>query len=137
MMQYYGAGVQACYRGPRLFDTDATQKMVSKTIDWYKKYRAILNADIIQLRRADGRDWDGWMHADPNLQQKGLVMLFNPTDQPITRTINLPLYYTGITKQASVIDFKGVSTRYQLSRDYSIPFSFSLPANGYSWFLIE
>ena len=59
MMQYYGAGVQACYRGPRLFDTDATRKMVTKTIDWYKKYRAILNADIIQLRRADGRDWDG------------------------------------------------------------------------------
>ena len=137
MMQYYGAGVQACYRGPRLFDTDATRKMVTKTIDWYKKYRAILNADIIQLRRADGRDWDGWMHADPNLQQKGLVMLFNPTDQPITRTINLPFYYTGITKQATVIDSKGVSTRYQLNRDYSIPFSFSLPANGYSWFLIE
>ena len=137
MMQYYGAGVQACYRGPRLYDTDATRKMVTKTIDWYKKYRAILNADIIQLRRADGRDWDGWMHADPNLPQKGLVMLFNPTAQPITRTINLPLYYTGKTKQVSVIDSKGVSTRYQLSRDYSIPFSFSLPANGYSWFLIE
>ena len=137
MMQYYGAGVQACYRGPRLFDTDATRKMVTKTIDWYKKYRAILNADIIQLRRADGRDWDGWMHTDPNLPQKGLVMLFNPTDQPITRTIALPLYYTGKTKQASVIDAKGVSTRYRLSRDYSIPFTFSLPAKGYSWFLIE
>ena len=137
MMQYYGAGVQACYRGHRLFDTDATRKMVTKTIDWYKKYRSILNADIIPLRRADGRDWDGWMHADPYLPQKGLVMLFNPTDQPITRTINLPLYYTGKTKQASVIDSKGASTRYQLSIDYSIPFSFSLPANGYSWFLIE
>ncbi len=137
MMQYYGAGVQACYRGPRLFDTDATRKMVTKTIDWYKKYRAILNADMIQLRRADGRDWDGWMHADPSLPQKGLVMLFNPTNQPITRTIELPLYYTGKTKQAVVIDSKGLTTRYQLSRDYSIPFTFSLPANGYSWFLIE
>jgi hypothetical protein len=26
MMQYYGAGVQACYRGPRLYDTDTTRK---------------------------------------------------------------------------------------------------------------
>ena len=57
MMQYYGAGVQACYRGPRLYDTDSTRKVVSETIAWYKKYREIPNADIIHLRRADGRDW--------------------------------------------------------------------------------
>ncbi len=25
----------------------------------------ILDADIIHLRRADGRDWDGWLHVDP------------------------------------------------------------------------
>jgi hypothetical protein len=76
------------------------------------------------------------MHAEPTHPQKGLVMLYNPTDQAISRTINLPLYYTGKTKQASVIDAKGVSTRYQLSSAYSIPFTFSLPANGYNWFLI-
>ena len=55
MMQYYGAGVQACYRGPRLFDTETTKAMVTKTINWYKKYRNILNSDMIPLRRADGR----------------------------------------------------------------------------------
>lgn len=137
MMQYYGAGVQACYRGPRLYDTDTTRQVVAKTIAWYKKYRSILNADIIQLRRADGRDWDGWMHADPMLPQKGLVMLFNPTSEPITRTINLPLYYTGKTDSATIINAKGVRTRFTLARDYTIPFTFSLPANGYSWFLIE
>jgi hypothetical protein len=137
MMQYYGAGVQACYRGPRLYDTDTTRQVVAKTIGWYKKYRAILNADIIQLRRADGRDWDGWMHADPLLPQKGLVMLFNPTDQPITRTIALPLYYTGKKETAIVITASGVRSKYLLARDYTIPFTFSLPANGYSWFLIE
>ena len=35
MMQYYGAGVQACYRGPRLYDTEATKKLVQRTIAWY------------------------------------------------------------------------------------------------------
>ena len=29
MMQYYGAGVQACYRGPRLYDTDSQSKQSS------------------------------------------------------------------------------------------------------------
>ncbi len=28
MMQYYGAGIQACYRGPRLYDTDSTKALV-------------------------------------------------------------------------------------------------------------
>ena len=70
MMQYYGAGVQACYRGPRLYDTDSTRKVVSETIAWYKKYREILNADIIHLRRADGRDWDGIMHVNPHGKTK-------------------------------------------------------------------
>ena len=137
MMQYYGAGVQACYRGPRLYDTETTRQMVAKTIQWYKKYRNILNADMIQLRRADGRDWDGWMHVNPTLAQKGLMMLFNPTQAPITRTIALPLYYTGLSKTAIVKDAKGVSKTYNLNRDYTIDFTFTIAADSYSWFLIE
>jgi hypothetical protein len=137
MMQYYGAGVQACYRGPRLYDTETTRQMVAKTIQWYKKYRNILNADMIQLRRADGRDWDGWMHVNPALTEKGLMMLFNPTQEAITRTISLPLYYTGLSKTAIVKDAKGVSKTYTLNRDYTIDFTFTIAADSYSWFLIE
>ena len=137
MMQYYGAGVQACYRGPRLYDTETTRQMVAKTILWYKKYRNILNADMIQLRRADGRDWDGWMHVNPALAQKGLMMLFNPTQVPITRTISLPLYYTGLSKTAIIKDAKGISKTYTLNRNYTINFTFTIAADSYSWFLIE
>jgi hypothetical protein len=137
MMQYYGAGVQACYRGPRLYDTETTRLMVAKTILWYKKYRNILNADMIQLRRADGRDWDGWMHVNPTLAQKGLMMLFNPTQQAITRTISLPLYYTGLSKTAMVKDAKGVSKTYTLNRNYTIDFTFTIAADSYSWYVIE
>jgi len=137
MMQYYGAGVQACYRGPRLYDTETTKQMVAKTILWYKKYRNILNADMIQLRRADGRDWDGWMHVNPALAQKGLMMLFNPTQQAITRTISLPLYYTGLSKSAIIKDAKGVSKTYTLNRDYTIDFTFTIAADSYTWFVVE
>ena len=137
MMQYYGAGVQACYRGPRLYDADTTRQMVAAVIAWYKKYRAIMNADIIQLRRADGRDWDGWMHVDPLLPQKALFMLFNPTDTAITRTIRLPLYYTGKTSNAIIKNEQGKAMSYQLGRDYTIPFTFTLPAGGYSWYTVE
>jgi len=137
MMQYYGAGVQACYRGPRLYDTEQTKQMVQSVIGWYKKYRAILNADIIQLRRADGRDWDGWLHVDPSLPQKGLMMLFNPTNETITRTIQLPLYYTGLQDKAK-ISIKGQSPKiYSLNRSYDASFSFTLAPGAYEWFTIE
>lgn len=137
MMQYYGAGVQACYRGPRLFDTEATRLVVANTIDWYKKYRNILNADIVQLRRADGRDWDGWMHVSPFTKQKGFIMLFNPTKEVMTKTIKLPLYYTGLTQKVKITDSDSASKQYNLSRDYSIDFTFTIPPDTYKWFVIE
>jgi hypothetical protein len=137
MMQYYGAGIQACYRGPRLYDTDKTKAMVIKVISWYKKYRDILNSDVIHLRRADGRDWDGILHANPYLKQKGLMMLYNPTDKPIKRTIKVPLYFTGLTGIAKVREKEGPSKTYKLNRDYSIDMTFSIAANAYSWFVIE
>ncbi len=136
MMQYYGAGVQACYRGPRLYDTDATKQTVSEVINWYKKYFDILNSDLIHLRRADGRDWDGWMHVNPALANKALVMLFNPLKQTITRTIDLPLYYTGLSKQATVI-LNGKATVYNLDRDFNAKVSISIPAESYVWFVVK
>ena len=137
MMQYYGAGVQACYRGPRLYDTDKTRVKVQSVIDWYKKYRSILNADMIQLRRADGRDWDGWLHVDPALPQKGLMMLFNPTNETITRTIQLPLYYTGLKDKATIAAKGNTSKMYTMNRAYETSFSFTLAPGAYEWFTIE
>lgn len=140
MMQYYGAGVQACYRGPRLYDTEITKNMVIKVINWYKKYRYILNADIIHLRRADGRDWDGWMHncaTNTAGKEKGLVMLFNPTDKQIIRKIKLPLYYTGLKKTAKIREKEGKAKIYNLNRSYEVILPVMLAPNSYSWWVIE
>lgn len=137
MMQYYGAGVQACYRGPRLYDTEETKKVVKETLDWYKRYRDILNADILHLRRPDGRDWDGIMHVNPALKQKGLVMLYNPLKEPITRKIKLPLYYTGLTKEANIRTQEGKATKYMLDRNYNVELTIAIPAEGYTWLVVE
>lgn len=137
MVQYYGAGVQACYRGPRLYDGEATKQAVIKTINWYKKYRDILNADIIHLRRADGRDWDGVMHVNSQLKTKGLLMLYNPLKEKITRTIKVPLYYTGLTSNANVREKEGVVKKYTLNRNYEIELTFTIEPESYTWFVIE
>lgn len=137
MMQYYGAGVQACYRGPRLYDTDRTRDSVRSVINWYKRYREILNADIIHLRRADVRDWDGFVHLQPAGRIRGLLMLFNPTSTPITRTIELPLYFSGLDTSVRIREREGKPVTYSINRSYTASIEVQIPANGYSWWVIE
>ncbi|MGV3602079.1 MAG: alpha-galactosidase, partial [Dyadobacter fermentans] len=137
MMQYYGAGVQACYRGPRLYDTDETKKTVSNVISWYKKYRDILNSDIIHLRRADGRDWDGIMHVNPDLPVKGLVMLYNPTGEKMVRNVKLPVYYTGKDQSVKIRVKEGAAQSYKVGRNYEVDYKVEIPAEGYTWLVVE
>lgn len=137
MMQYYGAGVQACYRGPRLYDTDSTKQLVQSVITWYKKYRGILNSDLIHLRRADARDWDGIMHVNAALPQKALAMLYNPLTTAIQRTIKLPLYYTGLNKTAKIRVKEGSFKTYHLNGACEANVTVTIPAESYTWLVVE
>ncbi len=133
----FGAGVIACYRGPRLYDSDATKAVVKRWVDFYKQHRAILNSDLIHLRRADGRDWDGWLHVNPALKERGLAVFYNPLPQAVERRIRLPLYYTGLTGEAILRRDDGSAQRLKLERDYSIETTVALPAKGRVWIAIE
>lgn len=121
----------------KLDDTEKTKQTVSEVISWYKKYREILNSDIIHLRRADGRDWDGILHVNPDLKTKGLMMLYNPLSKKITRTIKLFLYYTGLTKKATITGKEGKVIEKKLDRNYGIEFTFMIAPESYEWFVIE
>jgi hypothetical protein len=133
----FGAGVQACYRGPRLYDTDETKAVVQKWVSFYKAHRAILDSDIIHLRRPDGRGWDGWLHVNPSLSECGLAMLYNPLSQPIEQRIRLPLYYTGLTDRAVVKRENGESEAITLERDYTTEVSVKIPARGRTWIILQ
>ncbi|MEN9885180.1 MAG: hypothetical protein RLZZ420_2397, partial [Bacteroidota bacterium] len=137
MVQYYGAGVQACYRGPRLYDTDSTRKLVTNTVAWYKKYRDILNAPMVHLRRADGRDWDGWMHVSPTLKDRAFVLLFNPTNEVLKRIIKLPLYYTGLKDVALVRLKDKQELMVRPGHDRTIELTVNIPPGGYTWYVIR
>lgn len=137
MYQNYGAGVQACYRGPRLYDTEEVKQTVIEVIDWYKRYREILNSDIIHLRKPDARDWDGIMHVNPELREKALAMFFNPTDSDITRTIEVPLHYAGLTESVNVRREEGAAKRYSLSADQKVTLEVTIPAKGFTWYVFQ
>lgn len=137
MKQNYGAGIQACYRGNRLYDTESTKQLVIKEVAHYKKYRDILNADIIHLQRPTGRDWDGFMHADPQLKQKAFAMFFNPLSQPITRTIKLPLYYAGLKSSAKISVEGAPAKQFALNSNREAMVSITIPANSSTWLVVE
>lgn len=133
----FGAGVQACYRGPRLYDTDSTKAVVKKWTDFYKKHRQILNSDIIHLRRADGTDWDGILHVNPSGDEKGFLMLYNPLEKPIKFELNVPVYYSGLSNKVQVAEQEGVAKSYTINRDYMITLSVTIPAKGYQYYVLK
>jgi hypothetical protein len=133
----FGAGVMACYRGPRLYDTDETKAVVKRWVDFYRKHREVLNADIVHLRRADSRDLDYLLHANPAGNEKGLLMVYNPLDREISRTLRVPLYYTGKTSTASVCEQDGKSRTMKLDREFNIALPVKVPARGVTWFVVK
>ncbi|MFA5814292.1 MAG: hypothetical protein WC865_01540 [Bacteroidales bacterium] len=133
----FGAGVQACYRGPRLYDTDSTKAVVKKWVSFYKKHRQILDSDIIHLRRADGRDWDGLLHVNPSGTENGLLMLYNPLEEPITRELKIPVYYTGLSDKVQVAQQEGQAKTYSINRDYEIILTVTIPAKGYQYYILK
>ena len=118
-------------------DSPETRAVVKRWVDFYKRHRAILDSDIIHLRRADGRDLDYFLHVNPALPEKGLLMVYNPLDREVKRTLNVPLYYTGLTRKAVVREREGSRRSFTLTRDYSIELPVAIPARGVSWFVIQ
>jgi hypothetical protein len=131
------AGVQACYRGPRLYDSPETKALVKKWVTWFKEHRAILESDVIHLRRADGRDIDGLLHVNPALAERGMAVLWNPLSEPVVRELTLPLYYTGLVARARVRGPDGESRVVTLAPDRSARVTVRLEAEGFTWLIFE
>ena len=127
-----GSGVQACWRGPRLYDTEETKELVRSWVDFYKRYRTILESDVIHLRRADGRDWDGLLHVNPAEELCALASLFNPTDETVERMIDLPLYYAGATDRVEIrVGETGAWRSVTLDREFGARVTIEIPAGGW------
>lgn len=131
------AGVQASYRGVRLYDTEATMQMVKNSVDTYKAHRTVFESPIVHIHRPDGRNYDGYIHVDPESEEKGMLVLFNPLDEDITRTVRVPLYYTGIENKAVFSLFDNAPCEYTLNRDNTVTFTCTIPANDFVWFTVK
>ena len=137
LAQNFGSGVIACYRGPRLFDTEQTKAVVKKWVDFYKKYRQILDSDLIHVRRPDGRSIDCVLHANAQISPCGLVMLYNPTHTVQRITLKLPIYYTGLSEIAKIREKEGEPKRYKIDQNYNVEIPIKMEPKSVSYFVIE
>ena len=93
-----GAGVQACWRGPRLYDTPRVRDAVRTWTTWFRTNRPILEADVLHGRRPDGRDIDWLLHVAPGLPTPAMLVVHNPLAQDAERTLLLDLSLAGIER---------------------------------------
>ena len=133
MESNFAFGVQACYRGPRLFDTEQTQNLVADTVAWFKQHRDILESDVIHGRRPDGRQLDWMLHVNPQLDTQGMLLVYNPTNRKIMRNLKIDLYYTGLQGECDMASqSQGVSTL-SIGDDHVAVVPVEVPPQGMQW----
>lgn len=137
MASAFGFGVQACYRGPRLYDSPETRAAVIRWVTWFKKHRAILESDLVHVRRADGRHLDVALHVNPKLPEAAMAVVYNPTDHPIKDEVVLPLYYSGLTDAVRVEQEGNKAYTMRLDRQYRLRITVTVPAMGEASFVFK
>lgn len=63
-------------------------------------------------------------------------MVFNPTSSAIAHNLTLPLYYTGISTKATVLQEGAQGTMYTLDREYKVSIPINMAAQSITWYLV-
>jgi hypothetical protein len=135
--------------------------VVKKWVDFYKRYRTLLESDLIHIRRPDGGSIDCMLHVKPvelspdltgdtSASQPdsvdtavGLAMLYNPMRQPQRIRLNLPLYYTGLSKTTWIRRGRGLDMKegepacYTIDRDYNVQIEIEMAARSIDYLVVE
>lgn len=137
LTSHLALGIQACYRGPRLFDTPRTRDKVKELVQWFEQHRRILESDLIHGRRADGKHLDWMLHVDPQGETKGMLVVFNPTTEPRTKTLRVDLYYTGISHKVQITEPNGDNSAQPLRAGRYLDIEVSVPAGSARYYFLR
>ena len=132
-----GSGVQAMWRGFRLFDSVETLGLVSGWVDFYRRHRQILDADTVHLRRADGRDLDYLLHVDPGGAEPAMLVVWNPLQTERAKTITVPLYYSGLAGTVRISVNDGPWSEGELDAAGILPVAVDLPPQSVATYLFS
>lgn len=110
--------------------------MVAAQVAWFKKYRRLLEADLIHGRRADGTRLDWMLHLLPEGKDRGMLVVFNPTQRDRSEELQVPLYYSGLQDQAFVRPSDGEAVEVSLDSTRRARMLVTVPAGKMAWWVI-
>lgn len=132
----FSNGVQACWRGTRLYDAPETKAMVVRMVQWYKRHRQLLESDTIHLRRPDGRRLDFVVKANALTSPRMMVSVFNPTDKDLKEKVRIPVDRAGLSGRAKIArEGKGASDAFV--REGFIELEAACRAQGWTWYTVD
>jgi hypothetical protein len=140
LAMYFGTGVSPCYRGYRLYNelVPASKALVKKWTAFNQRYRVVLHADIIHLKRADGNTMLHVQPATAKSKERALLMVFNQHPQiGVNASVRVPLYYAGLSSTTNVTRDDGSSLVLPLARDWTVQLPLVMEPHSFAWFVFE
>ena len=74
---------------------------------------------------------------DPQSDNRGMLVVYNPLKHEVSKTIRVDCYYTGLTDSIEVRPQDTNPTRLPLNARQQAHITVSVPAEGMSWFVIR
>jgi hypothetical protein len=126
------------FQSGQLFQNAASRAVITGWMATFNKYRDVLNADVIHVRKPTGRSWDAVMHAAPGAAAgatKCFALFYNPTLANVKVTTALDVYYCGFAPGAVVAATwdSGLTQQLPQGTDFTLPVACSIVAHGYAW----
>ena len=66
-----------------------------------------------------------------------MLCVYNPIDEPVTRTIRVDLRYTGLDDRALVSLEDAHPVEVELARDFTIELECTVPARAMAWWVVR
>lgn len=126
LMTYLGYGIGPIPSHEQITSHPERVAFVKAKIAWFKQYRDILESPTVILPDNDV------LHVNRKLVDKGMAVFYNDTDQPISKTVTVPLYFTGIRSKVKVSVNGGNFTLRDLTGS-NVTFPLTIPPSGYVW----
>jgi hypothetical protein len=125
-----------------LFENAASKALWVKWMGILERYRRILAADIVHVRRPTGREWDAMMHADPTAppgEPRGFALFFNPLNASVAVATDLSVYYCGFAPGATVHTLWANGTSAAVPQDafFNLRVATMLPPRGYDFVVLS
>jgi hypothetical protein len=111
--------------------------VVKRWVDWYKRHREILESDVVHVRRADGRNLDAVLHANPHLETKAMGVIYNPVDHAMKQEMMLPLHFSGLKGRVTVSVNDGPPTVRSLDAQSRLLITVDVPAKSCVWVTVR